>query len=169
MPGHCWTSWSSWSVAVGSGNLRLHRSKPRCYSRLVVRWLPQSSRISSISARFQGCDCRGAGHFMELVRYWLHWKIPGSTADQSDRLQKWLRTQLYKPISWPVSNSAMKYFVVSNNVFMNRENRLLIIHGMIDENVHFAHTSQLINALVRSGKPYQLQVCQNIFFYWFKK
>ena len=40
-----------------------------------------------------------------------------------------------------------------------RENRLLIIHGMIDENVHFAHTSQLINALVRAGKPYQLQVC----------
>lgn len=39
-----------------------------------------------------------------------------------------------------------------------RENRLLIIHGMIDENVHFAHTSQLINALVRAGKPYQLQV-----------
>ena len=39
-----------------------------------------------------------------------------------------------------------------------RENRLLIIHGMIDENVHFAHTSQLINALIRAGKPYQLQV-----------
>lgn len=29
---------------------------------------------------------------------------------------------------------------------------------MIDENVHFAHTSQLVNALVRAGKPYQLQV-----------
>ena len=35
---------------------------------------------------------------------------------------------------------------------------MLIIHGMIDENVHFSHTSQLINALVRAGKPYQLQV-----------
>jgi dipeptidyl-peptidase 9 len=49
-------------------------------------------------------------------------------------------------------------------LFLNRENRLLIIHGMIDENVHFAHTSQLINALVRSGKPYQLQVGLNQFF-----
>ena len=43
-------------------------------------------------------------------------------------------------------------------LYLFRENRLLIIHGMIDENVHFAHTSQLINALVRAGKPYQLQV-----------
>lgn len=40
----------------------------------------------------------------------------------------------------------------------SRENRLLIIHGLIDENVHFYHTSQLVNALVRLNKPYQLQV-----------
>lgn len=39
-----------------------------------------------------------------------------------------------------------------------RENRLLIIHGLIDENVHFCHTSQLVNALIRLNKPYQLQV-----------
>lgn len=41
------------------------------------------------------------------------------------------------------------------------ENRLLIIHGLIDENVHFHHTSSLINALVRHCKPYQLQVYPN--------
>lgn len=39
-----------------------------------------------------------------------------------------------------------------------RENRLLIIHGLIDENVHFSHTSLLINTLIKYGKPYQLQV-----------
>ncbi|XP_012287809.1 dipeptidyl peptidase 9 [Orussus abietinus] len=44
------------------------------------------------------------------------------------------------------------------NNFPDEENRLLIIHGLIDENVHFFHTSQLINALVKIGKPYQLQV-----------
>lgn len=38
------------------------------------------------------------------------------------------------------------------------ENRLLIIHGLIDENVHFFHTSQFIAAMVKAGKPYQLQV-----------
>ncbi|KAK7570778.1 hypothetical protein V9T40_010145 [Parthenolecanium corni] len=41
------------------------------------------------------------------------------------------------------------------------ENRLLIVHGLIDENVHFHHTSQLINALVRHCKPYQLQIYPN--------
>ena len=39
-----------------------------------------------------------------------------------------------------------------------RGNRLLIVHGLIDENVHFFHTSQLINSLVKACKPYQLQV-----------
>eukprot|EP00095_Tigriopus_kingsejongensis_P006537 maker-scaffold842_size89644-snap-gene-0.13 protein:Tk06537 transcript:maker-scaffold842_size89644-snap-gene-0.13-mRNA-1 annotation:"dipeptidyl peptidase 9" len=43
--------------------------------------------------------------------------------------------------------------------FPNEPNRLLIVHGLMDENVHFAHhTSQLIEQLVRCGKPYQLQV-----------
>ncbi|XP_014248526.1 dipeptidyl peptidase 9 isoform X1 [Cimex lectularius] len=42
--------------------------------------------------------------------------------------------------------------------FPDEENRLLIVHGLIDENVHFTHTSSLINQLVRKGKPYQLQV-----------
>lgn len=44
------------------------------------------------------------------------------------------------------------------NKFPDEENRLLIIHGMMDENVHFYHTSQLINALIKAGKPYQLQI-----------
>lgn len=34
--------------------------------------------------------------------------------------------------------------------------RLLLVHGMIDENVHFRHTARLINALVTAGKPYEL-------------
>lgn len=42
--------------------------------------------------------------------------------------------------------------------FPDEENRLLIIHGMIDENVHFAHTRKLIDALIKENKPYQLLV-----------
>jgi dipeptidyl-peptidase-4 len=33
---------------------------------------------------------------------------------------------------------------------------LLIIHGMIDENVHFRHTGRLVNALIRAGIPHEL-------------
>jgi len=34
--------------------------------------------------------------------------------------------------------------------------KLLLVHGLIDENVHFRHTARLINALVRARKPYDL-------------
>jgi len=42
--------------------------------------------------------------------------------------------------------------------FPDQHNRLIILHGLIDENVHFCHTSELIHELVTRGKPYQLQV-----------
>ena len=34
--------------------------------------------------------------------------------------------------------------------------KLLIVHGMLDENVHFRHTARLVNALIRAGKPFDL-------------
>jgi dipeptidyl-peptidase-4 len=33
---------------------------------------------------------------------------------------------------------------------------LLVVHGLIDENVHFRHTARLVNALIRARKPYEL-------------
>jgi dipeptidyl-peptidase-4 len=33
---------------------------------------------------------------------------------------------------------------------------LLVIHGMLDENVHFRHTARLTTALLGAGKPFQL-------------
>ena len=33
---------------------------------------------------------------------------------------------------------------------------LMIVHGLIDENVHFRHTARLINALIHHRKPYEL-------------
>ena len=42
--------------------------------------------------------------------------------------------------------------------FPDEENRLLLLHGMMDENVHFIHTQTLIQALIKAGKPHQLQV-----------
>jgi len=34
--------------------------------------------------------------------------------------------------------------------------RLMLVHGLLDENVHFRHTARLINALIRAHKPYEL-------------
>ncbi|KAJ6387554.1 hypothetical protein OIU78_017302 [Salix suchowensis] len=36
--------------------------------------------------------------------------------------------------------------------------RLLLVHGMVDENVHFRHTARLVSALVAAGKPYELLI-----------
>eukprot|EP00927_Polykrikos_kofoidii_P030705 TRINITY_DN26433_c0_g1_i1.p1 TRINITY_DN26433_c0_g1~~TRINITY_DN26433_c0_g1_i1.p1 ORF type:complete len:860 (-),score=124.28 TRINITY_DN26433_c0_g1_i1:70-2523(-) len=38
---------------------------------------------------------------------------------------------------------------------------LLLVHGLIDENVHFRHTARLINALIAERKPYQLLLFPN--------
>ncbi|XP_041968195.1 dipeptidyl peptidase 9 isoform X2 [Aricia agestis] len=42
--------------------------------------------------------------------------------------------------------------------FPDKEGRLLIIHGLADENVHFCHTAALLAELVRLGKPHRVQV-----------
>ena len=39
--------------------------------------------------------------------------------------------------------------------------RLLLIHGMIDENVHFRHTGRLLDALIRHRKPHELLLFPN--------
>lgn len=36
--------------------------------------------------------------------------------------------------------------------------KLLLVHGMIDENVHFRHSARLINALVAARKPYEILI-----------
>ncbi len=38
----------------------------------------------------------------------------------------------------------------------NMRGKLLLVHGLIDENVHFRHTARLINALIKARKPYEL-------------
>ncbi len=34
--------------------------------------------------------------------------------------------------------------------------RLMLVHGLLDENVHFRHTARLVSALIAAHKPYQL-------------
>ena len=39
--------------------------------------------------------------------------------------------------------------------------KLLLIHGMIDENVHFRHTARLMQALIDAGKPFETLIYPN--------
>lgn len=42
--------------------------------------------------------------------------------------------------------------------FPDEINRVFIAHGLLDENVHFAHTCSVLDAMVENGKPYSLLV-----------
>ncbi|KAI9033238.1 Alpha/Beta hydrolase protein, partial [Hyaloraphidium curvatum] len=43
----------------------------------------------------------------------------------------------------------------------DEENRLLIVHGAMDENVHITHSLMLVSALVKLNKPHQIQIYPN--------
>ena len=45
--------------------------------------------------------------------------------------------------------------------FPSTENRVLLVHGLMDENVHFRHTEALVAELIKHQKPYQLQMYPN--------
>lgn len=52
----------------------------------------------------------------------------------------------------------------SSSVMTHVENlrgRLLLIHGMLDENVHFRHTARLVDALHKANKPHELLLYPN--------
>ncbi|CBH15760.1 dipeptidyl-peptidase 8-like serine protease [Trypanosoma brucei gambiense DAL972] len=53
-------------------------------------------------------------------------------------------------ISDAYTRSAIKAFA-SN--FPEELNRVFIAHGLLDENVHFCHTSVVVNAMIDAGKP----------------
>ncbi|KAK5584328.1 hypothetical protein RB653_005937 [Dictyostelium firmibasis] len=45
--------------------------------------------------------------------------------------------------------------------FPNEENRLILIHGLQDENVHFSNTVHIVNHLTQHQKPYILKTLPN--------
>lgn len=54
------------------------------------------------------------------------------------------------------------HVIICDDSSHSRPNRLLILHGFLDENVHFFHTNFLVSQIIRAGKPYQLQVSVSI-------
>jgi dipeptidyl-peptidase-4 len=41
------------------------------------------------------------------------------------------------------------------------QGKLLLVHGMIDENVHFRHTARMMQALIDAGKPFETLIYPN--------
>ena len=53
--------------------------------------------------------------------------------------------------------SSYEYSFIMQHVH-NLKGRLLLVYGIIDENVHFRLTTPLVNALVAARKPYELLI-----------
>lgn len=43
----------------------------------------------------------------------------------------------------------------------NLKGKLLLVHGMLDENVHFRHTARFVDALIKANKPYEILLYPN--------
>ncbi|CAA7023355.1 unnamed protein product [Microthlaspi erraticum] len=61
-----------------------------------------------------------------------------------------------KYMELPVDERYVKSSVMHHVGNLRDEQKLMLVHGMIDENVHFRHTARLVNALVEAGKRYEL-------------
>lgn len=61
-----------------------------------------------------------------------------------------------KYMGMPDENKTGYWFGSVMNHVGKMKGKLLLVHGLIDENVHFRHTARLLNALVAARKPYEL-------------
>ena len=95
--------------------------------------------------------------WLALVWYRVHGEISWSATKSTEIIRNKLCIGCVWQIPWWVSSYSV--FIESNmEIQICRPNRLLIVHGMNDENVLFTHTSLLCDKLVEHAKPYQLQL-----------
>jgi dipeptidyl-peptidase-4 len=64
-------------------------------------------------------------------------------------------------VGLPGPDSAAYYDASAVNFVSGLKGDLLVVHGSGDDNVHYQGTEQLINALVRAGKPFQMMEYPN--------
>ncbi|ORY03091.1 alpha/beta-hydrolase [Basidiobolus meristosporus CBS 931.73] len=142
--------------------------------------------IDTDKIAISGWSYGGYLSLLALVRYPDVFKIAIAGAPVTDwMLYDTAYTERYMGI--PEENpSGYREASVLNHVkkFPDTDHRLLLAHGLIDENVHFTHVELLVDALSRSQKPYQLQIYPNeghgirhpetnehfetLMFYWLK-
>lgn len=67
--------------------------------------------------------------------------------------ERYMGTPQQQPIAYE-DTSVLRYVD-------NLTGKLMLVHGLIDENVHFRHTARLINALIQARKPYDLRLFPN--------
>lgn len=128
----------------------------------VLHWLANVTGYLDLSrVAVHGWSYGGYLSLMALVQYPQEFKLAVAGAPVTSwHLYDTGYTERY--LDTPSANpTAYKLGSVLNFVgqLPEEEGRLLIMHGTMDENVHFMqHTAQLVNLLIKHGKPYQLQI-----------
>jgi len=128
----------------------------------VLHWLSDITGYLDLDrVAIHGWSYGGYLSLMALVQYPKQFKVaiagaPVTSWEYYDTgyTERYMQTPSTNP-------SAYKLGSLLNLVDMlpEEEGRLMIMHGTMDENVHFMqHTAQLINLLIKHGKPYTLQV-----------
>ena len=119
---------------------------------LVVRGIADGARVGVYGWSYGGylsamCLCRAPDVF--------HVAIAGAPVTSWDGYDTHY-TERYMGL--PEDNpSGYRESAVFDHV-PNMQGKLMIVHGLIDENVHFRHTARLINKLIASGKEYDLLI-----------
>jgi len=128
----------------------------------VLHWLSSVTGYLDLSrVAIHGWSYGGYLSLMGLVQYPSEFKLAVAGAPVTSwQLYDTGYTERYldRPSSKP---NGYKLGSILNFVgqLPDEEGRLLIMHGTMDENVHFMqHSAQLINLLIKHGKPYQLQI-----------
>jgi dienelactone hydrolase len=119
---------------------------------LVVRGLADPTRVGIYGWSYGGylaamCLCRAPDVF--------HVAVAGAPVTSWDGYDTHY-TERYMGL--PSDNaSGYREAAVFDHV-PNMRGKLMIVHGLIDENVHFRHTTRLINKLIAAGKEYDLLI-----------
>lgn len=119
---------------------------------LTMRGIADSSRVGIYGWSYGGylsamCLCRAPDVF--------HVAVAGAPVTSWDGYDTHY-TERYMGL--PADNSAGYREAAVFDHVPNMRGRLMIVHGLIDENVHFQHTSRLINKLIAAGKEYDLLI-----------
>ena len=119
---------------------------------LVVRGIADPTRVGVYGWSYGGylsamCLCRAPDVF--------HVAVAGAPVTSWDGYDTHY-TERYMGL--PADNpSGYRESAVFDHV-PNMRGKLMIVHGLIDENVHFRHTTRLINKLIAAGKDYDLLI-----------
>jgi dipeptidyl-peptidase-4 len=120
-----------------------------------VRWLVDRGLADPDRVGIYGWSYGGYMAVMSLARAPETFKVAVAGAPVTDwdgydthYTERYMGTPQSNPAGYAASSALSHVDTIAG--------KLMLIHGLIDENVHFRHTARLINALIKARKPYDL-------------